>query len=246
MLVATARSGQGASRPPYPAAGRGNGPRRRSRLSGRGCSVVSPIRSHKRRERVLSLWTFATNHSGGGSSRSTTSFRRISTRASEARCPFESRSPWELSATAPTIHRRDGFPSMSCQRAWQPTATKSSPSCTSSEQQALVRFPASVGIWDRVSPDPGLNLSLEDRSRFRRALKALKARPVSLSSWAPRDRHVGSLPGQADPSLRQLNSIVPIAPRLQLSHHSCIDGDRLHETREVCANLARFIGPLDR
>ncbi len=66
MLVATARSGQGASRPPYPAAGRGNGPRRRSRLSGRGCSVVSPIRSHKRRERVLSLWTFATNHSGEG------------------------------------------------------------------------------------------------------------------------------------------------------------------------------------
>src|SRR5438067_13734029 len=32
MLVATARSGQGASRPPDPAAGRGNGPRRRSRL----------------------------------------------------------------------------------------------------------------------------------------------------------------------------------------------------------------------
>lgn len=114
------------------------------------------------------------------------------------------------------------------------------------EQKALVRFPASVGIWDRVSPDPGLNLSLEDRSRFRRALKALKARPVSLSSWAPRDRHVGSLPGQADPSLRHLNSIVPSAPRLQLSHYSCIDGDRLQETREVCANLARFIGPLDR
>ena len=167
MLVATARSGQGASRPPYPAAGRGNGPRRRSRLSGRGCSVVSPIRSHKRRERVLSLWTFATNHSGGGSSRSTTSFRRISTRASEARCPFESRSPWELSATAPTIHRRDGFPSMSCQRAWQPTATKSSPSCTSRRRWSdfplrLVSGIASrrIQVWTSLSktgPDSGVH-----------------------------------------------------------------------------------------